>query len=75
MGALSPVHLVLILIVALFVIGPGKLPETGAAVGKALRQFRDAASGLDDTLAATPPAAPAAAPAEQPAATDETPQV
>ncbi len=75
MGALSPVHLVLILIVALFVIGPGKLPETGAALGKALRQFRDAAGGLDDTPTAAPPAAPAAAPIEQPAATDETPKV
>ena len=38
MGALSPIHLVLILIIALFVIGPGKLPETGAALGKALRK-------------------------------------
>ena len=37
---LSPVHLVLILVVALLVIGPGKLPETGAAIGKAVRDFR-----------------------------------
>lgn len=37
---LSPVHLVIILVAALLVIGPGKLPETGAAIGKAVRDFR-----------------------------------
>jgi sec-independent protein translocase protein TatA len=45
MGAISPLHLVLVLVIALFVIGPGKLPETGAAIGKALREFRLAATG------------------------------
>lgn len=45
MGALSPAHLILILAVALLVIGPGKLPETGAALGRAVRGFRDAVDG------------------------------
>lgn len=45
MGALSPLHLVIILVVALLVIGPGKLPETGAALGKSIREFRDAVGG------------------------------
>jgi sec-independent protein translocase protein TatA len=49
MGAISPLHLVFILIIALLVIGPGKLPETGAALGKAIRQFRDATNGDDET--------------------------
>lgn len=53
MGALSPLHLVLILVIALFIIGPGKLPETGAALGKAIRQFRDATNGTDDSVAET----------------------
>jgi sec-independent protein translocase protein TatA len=42
MGALSPLHLVIILVVALLVLGPGKLPETGAALGRAIRDFRRA---------------------------------
>jgi TatA/E family protein of Tat protein translocase len=46
MGAITPAHLILILVVALIVIGPGKLPETGAALGKAIRQFKDAADGV-----------------------------
>ena len=53
MGAISPLHILIILIVALVVIGPGKLPETGAALGKALRQFRDASR--DDPPAVPPP--------------------
>jgi sec-independent protein translocase protein TatA len=48
MGAISPMHLILILAVALLVIGPGKLPETGAALGKAMREFRDAMNGIDE---------------------------
>ena len=33
-------ELVLILVIALVVFGPGKLPEIGKAVGKSLREFR-----------------------------------
>ena len=42
MGALSPVHLIIILAVAPLVIGPNKLPETGAPLGKAVHDFRHA---------------------------------
>lgn len=42
MGALSPTHLIVILVVALLVLGPGKLPESGEALGKAVREFRRA---------------------------------
>jgi sec-independent protein translocase protein TatA len=48
MGALSPVHLILLLAIVLLVVGPGKLPDTGAALGKAIRSFRDAAEGKDE---------------------------
>jgi sec-independent protein translocase protein TatA len=66
MGALTPMHLILILAVALLVIGPGKLPETGAALGKAIRQFRDAADGITNDAVASTQAAPnpATAPAQ-----------
>ncbi len=37
-------ELVLILVIALVVFGPGKLPEIGKAVGKSLREFRSASS-------------------------------
>ncbi|MBF6604281.1 MAG: twin-arginine translocase TatA/TatE family subunit [Chloroflexi bacterium] len=61
MGALSPIHLVIILVVALLILGPGKLPETGAALGKSIREFRDAIGGRgSDTGTAGPGDPPAA---------------
>ncbi|GEM_PF-5543863 len=48
----SPAHLVLILVIALVVLGPGKLPEAGAALGRALHGFRDAMDGKDEAAAA-----------------------
>ena len=39
---LTPAHLIIILVIVLIVVGPGKLPDTGAAIGKALRGFKDA---------------------------------
>ena len=40
-GLLQPSHLILILIVALFIFGPKKLPELGQGLGKGIRSFRD----------------------------------
>jgi sec-independent protein translocase protein TatA len=44
---LQPTHLLLILVVALLVLGPKRLPEAGRALGKGLRDFRSAMSGDD----------------------------
>lgn len=43
-------ELFLILIIALIVFGPGKLPEIGGAIGKSIREFRRASSELTDEL-------------------------
>ncbi len=54
-------ELILILIIALIVIGPGKLPDVGAALGRSIREFRKAASDVKDATkveTAAPPAAP-----------------
>ncbi|QNB46775.1 twin-arginine translocase TatA/TatE family subunit [Thermanaerosceptrum fracticalcis] len=40
MPSLGLPELVLILVIALIVFGPGKLPDVGRAVGKAVREFR-----------------------------------
>jgi len=47
-GLFQPTHLILILVVVLIVFGPGKLPEAGKAMGKALRDLRDSFAGDDD---------------------------
>ncbi len=40
--------LILILIVALVIFGPSKLPEIGKAAGNSLREFKNATKGLTD---------------------------
>lgn len=42
--------LVILLIIVLIVYGPGKLPEVGGAIGKAMREFRKASSELTDEI-------------------------
>ena len=45
MFILGPMELVLILIIALVVFGPAKLPEIGKAMGKAINEFKNTANG------------------------------
>ncbi len=42
---LQPTHLLLLLVVALLVLGPKRLPEVGRSVGRTLHDFRSAISG------------------------------
>ena len=41
----QPTHLLFILVVALLVLGPKRLPEAGRALGKGIRDFKTAVSG------------------------------
>jgi sec-independent protein translocase protein TatA len=66
-------ELIIILVIALLVLGPGKLPEVGSALGKSIREFRKATSDMSDSVkvdssplpppAQASPLAPPAAPA------------
>jgi len=44
---LQPTHLLFILVIALIVLGPKRLPEVGRSLGRGLRDFRSAISGQD----------------------------
>jgi sec-independent protein translocase protein TatA len=44
---LSPTHLLLILVVALIVLGPKRLPEAGRGLGSAIRGFKDSLSAAE----------------------------
>lgn len=46
---IGPFELLLVLILALLILGPGKLPEVGSAVGKTLREFRRATTDVEDS--------------------------
>ncbi len=43
-GLLQPMHLLVILVIGLIVLGPKKLPELGAGLGKSIREFKKALS-------------------------------
>ena len=68
---IGPGELIIVLIIALLVIGPGKLPDVGAALGKSIREFRKASSDVEEATridtAPIPPASTAQAAQASPA--------
>ena len=61
---IGPGELILFLIIALVVLGPGKLPDVAQSLGKSVREFRKAATDISDAgkLDAPPPSAQASTP-------------
>jgi len=47
-------ELILILVIALIVFGPGKLPEVSKALGKSLQEFRKASSEVTEDVKKQP---------------------
>ena len=45
MPNVGPLELLVVLIIALIVLGPKRLPEVGRSLGKGMREFRDSLSG------------------------------
>ena len=76
MLGLSGAHLVYLVIfraIVLLILGPGKLPEVGSGLGRAIREFRSASNDMKNQVVdaatkhegtATPPAAPEVHPGE-----------
>ncbi len=48
-GLFQPMHLLVIVIVALLLFGPKKLPELGKGLGDGIRSFKDAMRGEGDS--------------------------
>ena len=46
-GSIGPGELIIVLVIALIVLGPKRLPEVGRSVGKGMREFKDAVSGMN----------------------------
>jgi sec-independent protein translocase protein TatA len=44
----SPMELVVILVIALLVLGPARLPETARSIGRGMRELRDSLQGYGD---------------------------
>ena len=67
---IGPIELLIVLVIVLLVLGPGKLPEVGSALGKTIREFRKASTDVQESLSVEPakatanPAGPVTPPAD-----------
>jgi sec-independent protein translocase protein TatA len=48
LGNIGPLEIIVVLIIALVVFGPKRLPELGRSLGKGIREFRGSVSGEHD---------------------------
>lgn len=72
LGNIGPLEIIIVLIIALVVFGPKRLPELGSSLGRGLREFKETLSGdkrddEDDAKALDPSSSPASSPVDQPA--------
>lgn len=54
---IGPMEIVVVLVIALLVIGPKKLPDMAKSLGGGVREFRDSLSSSDDDRDEAPAAA------------------
>jgi sec-independent protein translocase protein TatA len=46
-NVLQPTHLIVVLVVALLILGPKRLPDAGRALGQGIKEFKHSISGTD----------------------------
>jgi sec-independent protein translocase protein TatA len=44
-GLLQPTHIIFVIVIALLVFGPKRLPEMGRSIGHGIREFKDSMDG------------------------------
>jgi sec-independent protein translocase protein TatA len=73
-GNIGPLEIAIVLIIALLVFGPKRLPELGKSLGKGIREFKGSITGDDDKdeqpddkaqIAAADPTPPPPSPSEE----------
>jgi sec-independent protein translocase protein TatA len=62
--SVGPMELVIVLVIALLILGPKRLPEAGKAIGKGMRGFKESLSGSSSDEDDEPSAIPVAARAD-----------
>ena len=50
MGGIGGIEVFIILVIALVIFGPQKLPEMGRSIGKAIREFKNAGTEIQDEI-------------------------
>jgi len=56
MPNIGPLELIVVLVLALLIVGPGKLPAVGTALGRGIREIRGAVTDAEE--ATKPPETP-----------------
>jgi sec-independent protein translocase protein TatA len=51
MGNIGPMEIIVVLIIALVVFGPKRLPDLGHSLGKGIREFKGSVTGESDAPA------------------------
>ena len=72
MPNIGPMEIGIVLIIALIVFGPKRLPELGNSLGKGIREFKGSISGEKDESAKPAAIGASPAPADPPRPRDET---
>lgn len=72
LGNIGPLEIIIVLIIALVVFGPKRLPELGSSLGRGIREFKETVTGEksdddDDVKALSATQATAATSADRPA--------
>ena len=49
MPGIGPMELVIVLVLALVVLGPKRLPDAGRSLGRGMREFKSSLTGDDDS--------------------------
>lgn len=81
-GNIGPLEIIIVLIIALVVFGPKRLPELGSSLGRGIREFRSTVTGdkgdeddegVDPKVLSASKATATAPPAEAPAEAEVAP--
>ena len=49
MPSIGPMELIVVLVIALIVLGPKRLPQAGRSIGRGMRELKDALAGDSKT--------------------------
>jgi sec-independent protein translocase protein TatA len=55
MPNIGPMELIVVLVIALLILGPKKLPGLGRSLGTGMREFKESITGKDDDKSITAP--------------------
>ena len=55
--SVGPMELVIVLVIALIILGPKRLPEAGKSLGRGMREFKNSIAGMNQNDEDDEPAA------------------